>query len=77
MIINIYQLPRYPISQYTREEVAKHCSLNDFWCILHGKVYDLTAYIDYHPGGPETLLPYAGQDITGPFGKYNKKIIVY
>ena len=77
IILNIYQLPRYPISHYTREEVAKHCSLNDFWCILHGKVYDLTAYIDYHPGGPETLLPYAGQDITGPFGKYNKKIIVY
>jgi len=36
---------------------------------LHGKIYDITDYIDYHPGGLETLLPYAGKDITNAFGK--------
>jgi cytochrome b involved in lipid metabolism len=29
----------------------------------------LTAYLDYHPGGSEILMKYAGQDISAPFGK--------
>jgi len=49
--------------------VASHSTAEDFWCILHGKVYDLTAYLDYHPGGSEILLPFAGKDISAPFGK--------
>ena len=54
--------------QFTLEEIAKHSSINDFWCVLHGKVYDLTSYIEYHPGGPNALIPYAGKDISSEFG---------
>lgn len=49
--------------------MAQHCREDDFWCILHGKVYDLTAYLEYHPGGPDILLEYAGKDISAAFGK--------
>lgn len=56
--------------QFTLEEIAKHSSINDFWCVLHGKVYDLTSYIEYHPGGPDALVPYAGKDISSEFGKF-------
>ena len=49
--------------------MAEHCTSTDFWCILHGKVYDLTTYLDYHPGGPEIILSYAGGDISEAFSK--------
>ncbi|GFE55910.1 cytochrome b5-like Heme Steroid binding domain containing protein [Babesia ovis] len=48
-------------------EVAKHTSENDCWTIYKGKVYDITRYLDMHPGGRQHLLDYAGMDITEEF----------
>ena len=35
----------------TLEELSKHNTLESAWCSLNGVVYDVTVYIDYHPGG--------------------------
>merc|ERR1712228_796181 len=54
--------------EYNSSEVAKHNSPEDCWLIVgndgHGgpKVYDVTQYLDDHPGGAEVLLDVAGQD---------------
>jgi len=45
-------------------EVAKHNTRNDCWVVLMGKVYDLTAFLDKHPGGPHPILSWAGRDAT-------------
>ena len=34
---------------------------------LHGGIYDLSQFLDQHPGSPETLLDNAGSDTTGFF----------
>jgi cytochrome-b5 reductase len=34
---------------------------------ITGKVYDVTRYVDYHPGGRDELLRGAGMDATGLF----------
>ncbi|EDR09093.1 uncharacterized protein LACBIDRAFT_296363 [Laccaria bicolor S238N-H82] len=46
------------------QEVAKHNSRESCWIIVHGKVYDVTEFLDEHPGGSKIILKYAGKDAT-------------
>jgi nitrate reductase (NAD(P)H) len=45
------KLVKGPIS---KGELAKHCKESDCWIAVEGKVYDVTAFLDDHPG--TTLL---------------------
>jgi cytochrome b involved in lipid metabolism len=51
----------------TRAEVAKHSTEKDLWMVIHGKVYDVTAFTDEHPGGVDTLTDVGGADGTADF----------
>jgi cytochrome b involved in lipid metabolism len=48
-------------------EVAKHSTSSNCWCIISDKVYDLTSYINSHPGGVSAITSYCGQDATVAF----------
>ncbi|RWR88887.1 cytochrome b5 [Cinnamomum micranthum f. kanehirae] len=52
---------------YDFAEVAKHNQMKDCWLIIHGKVYDVTPYMNDHPGGDEILLGLTGRDATDDF----------
>ena len=49
---------------YTRQEVSLHDKDNDCWIIVGGRVYDVTLWMDSHPGGPAILKHYGGEDAT-------------
>ena len=40
----------------------QHNTKEDCWIIIDNNVYDITKYIDSHPGGIDILLGYAGKD---------------
>ncbi|KAJ1664625.1 hypothetical protein IW140_004018 [Coemansia sp. RSA 1813] len=52
---------------FTAEEIAKHYTRDDIWIVVHGKVYDVTKFLDEHPGGEEVILEHAGIDATEAF----------
>ena len=52
---------------FTLAEVSKHDKKDDVWVIIKGKVYDLSEFVDEHPGGVEAIMKRAGGDATEGF----------
>ncbi|KAH7694878.1 Protein CYTB-5.1 [Aphelenchoides avenae] len=55
------------VRKLTRAEVAEHNSNKSAWIIIGNKVFDVTKFLDEHPGGCEVLLEKAGDDRTEAF----------
>jgi cytochrome b involved in lipid metabolism len=51
------------------EEIKKQQALykKECWIIIHGIVYDVTNFLNSHPGGPDSILNRAGLDATMEF----------
>eukprot|EP01104_Vermistella_antarctica_P019147 TRINITY_DN7366_c0_g1_i1.p1 TRINITY_DN7366_c0_g1~~TRINITY_DN7366_c0_g1_i1.p1 ORF type:complete len:137 (+),score=8.70 TRINITY_DN7366_c0_g1_i1:201-611(+) len=52
-----------------KDEVKPHREETDAWMILRGKVYNITEYMRFHPGGVDKLLLAGGRDGTSLFNK--------
>ncbi|XP_062442696.1 cytochrome b5 [Rhea pennata] len=52
---------------FTLQEVARRNSRRESWLVIHGRVYDVTRFLEEHPGGEEVLLEQAGKDATESF----------
>lgn len=61
--------PGTPLLRVTPAELARHKSPQDCWTALGGRVYNMTEYRPYHPGGDKILMAVAGKDGTGLFMK--------
>ncbi|KAL4093310.1 hypothetical protein PRIC1_010744 [Phytophthora ramorum] len=57
--------------EFTLEDVSPHKTAEDCWMVIRDegvrKVYDVTAFLDDHPGGPEIMVDVAGQDASDEF----------
>jgi 4-hydroxysphinganine ceramide fatty acyl 2-hydroxylase len=51
------------IKIYTTEDVARHNTAKDCWVIHSGKVYNVTEFLQDHPGGDDLILNWAGKDV--------------
>ncbi|XP_045197799.2 cytochrome b5 reductase 4-like isoform X2 [Mercenaria mercenaria] len=58
--------------EVTPEELKKHNTGKDCWIALRGKVYNVTSYLDFHPGGIDELMRGAGKDATALFDEIHK-----
>ena len=48
-------------------EVAQHKDYDDCWLVVDDKVYDVSKFMEDHPGGPKPLVLYGGKDATEEF----------
>jgi cytochrome b involved in lipid metabolism len=55
------------LKRLAMKEVEKHTDKNSCWIVIHDNVYDVTKFLEEHPGGEEVLLEQAGKDATEHF----------
>ena len=53
---------------YTANDVSSHNNQSSCWTIVNGNVYDVTSYINSHPGGQGAIKSICGVDGSGAFG---------
>ncbi|KAM0267359.1 hypothetical protein ACHAPA_005901 [Fusarium lateritium] len=46
------------------DALRQHNTATDCWIAVHSKVWDITHFVNEHPGGPDVLLNLAGSDAT-------------
>ncbi|XP_043274618.1 cytochrome b5 reductase 4 isoform X2 [Venturia canescens] len=51
----------------TLKELAKHNKKTDAWIAIRGIVFNVTKYMDFHPGGVDELMKGVGKDATKLF----------
>jgi cytochrome b involved in lipid metabolism len=49
------------------EMVAQRNTPESCWSVVDGSVYDLTAWIEKHPGGSSRIIGMCGRDATADF----------
>ncbi|XP_048885940.1 cytochrome b5 [Brienomyrus brachyistius] len=64
---NTEALSESSVKYFTLEEIKLHNMSKDTWIIIHDKVYNITSFLEEHPGGEEVLLEQAGTDATESF----------
>ncbi len=63
LISGIANNPNGQSARYTLLAVSRHSSVSDCWMVIAGKVYNVTNFINIHPGG-DAMLPGCGKDAT-------------
>ncbi|CAN8298891.1 unnamed protein product [Cochlearia groenlandica] len=53
------------------DEVKKHKTGDSMWTVLKGRVYNISPYMNFHPGGVDMLMKAVGRDGTFLFNKYH------
>ncbi|MFM8965588.1 MAG: cytochrome b5 domain-containing protein, partial [Actinomycetota bacterium] len=64
---NTYSTPSPTVREYTRADVAQRNTASSCWTIVDGNVYDLTSWINSHPGGPGVIRSLCGVDGSASF----------
>ncbi|CAD7699720.1 unnamed protein product [Ostreobium quekettii] len=55
----------------TMEDVRKHNTEEDAWVVVKRKVYNISPYLRFHPGGVAILRTVFGKDASAMFAKYH------
>lgn len=59
------------LATYSTNDVSEHKTKSDCWTIINGSVYDITSYVQGHPGG-DNILSACGKDATDYFNGEKK-----
>ncbi|KAJ8934391.1 hypothetical protein NQ314_013432, partial [Rhamnusium bicolor] len=54
-------------TQYSLADIKKHNDNRSTWIVIHNNIYDVTEFLNEHPGGEEVLLEQAGKEASEAF----------
>lgn len=57
------------VTTISMSEAQQHNSITDCYLIIKNSVYDVTSFIDQHPGGKNKIIENCGSEVTGVFTK--------
>lgn len=60
-------------NSYTLADVQAHSSPSSCWAAINGSVFDLTTWIDRHPGGASKIKNLCGSDASSNFDRQHGK----
>jgi len=60
-----------PPRKISMKELSEHKTKYDCWIAYNGKVYNVSPYLPYHPGGDDIILQWGGKDCTKVFNKFH------
>ncbi|MGI9118235.1 MAG: cytochrome b5 domain-containing protein [Minisyncoccia bacterium] len=55
------------IAGYTMSDVSTHATSSSCWTAVNGSVYDVTSWVNQHPGGARAILGMCGKDASSAF----------
>lgn len=61
-------MPGKILPSFSRADIESHNTAKSCYVTLGSKVYDVTSFVDDHPGGGELILEYAGMDVEEILG---------
>ena len=62
-----------PVRTFTCEQLATYNRRDNAHVAVHGKVYDVSSFIEKHPGGADQIALGAGRDISQLFESYHNE----
>ena len=61
-----------PLRKIRWKEIRQHNTKYDGWVVILNKVFFITPYLAYHPGGEAILVKCLGKDATALYDKYHQ-----
>jgi cytochrome b involved in lipid metabolism len=66
-------IPTTITQDITHTILSQHNQPTDCWIAISGTVYNVTDYLNLHPGGPEMIISVCGTDATVAFETQNRQ----
>ncbi|KAN0061849.1 hypothetical protein ACQY0O_005842 [Thecaphora frezii] len=72
-----HRIPHITMSKTVdANELKQHKSEESAWTVVDGKVYDVTEFLEEHPGGKKILLKNCGKDASESFWTYHSEKVL-